>query len=334
MTTHAPAVRILSRRMVSELLDLPGCIEVVERAFRMLGDETAAPPVAVGLHVGSGGFHFKAGVFAGERGRYFVGKTNGNFPDNPQAHGLPTIQGAILVSDADRGSPLAVMDSIEITAQRTAAATAVAARYLARADAAVVGIVGCGVQGDRHLRALALMRPLARAVVFDRDAGQAIRFAERMSAALGMPVTAVESIARVAESADVCVTCTPSKEFLLAAGAVRPGCFVAGVGVDATHKRELAPSLLAGGKVVVDWLPQCVAFGDLHHAIEAGVMTAGQVHAELGQIVAGLAPGRESEVEVTVFDSTGMALQDAAAAALVYERAVERRLGLEVSLSD
>lgn len=330
----APAVRFLGRRTVSELLDLPACIETVERAFRMLGDGTAAPPVAVGLHVGSGGFHYKAGVLAGERGRYFVGKTNGNFPDNPITHGLPTIQGAILVSDADRGSPLAVLDSIEITAQRTAAATAVAARYLARADAAVAGIVGCGVQGDRHLRALALVRPLARAVVFDRDPVRARRFAERMSAALGLPVTAVESVARVAESADVCVTCTPSEEFLLDGGAVGSGCFVAGVGADAPHKRELAPALLAGAKVVVDSLAQCVAFGDLHHAIDAGAMTAEQVHADLGQIVAGLAPGRESEAEVTVFDSTGMALQDAAAAALVYERAVERRLGLEVSLSD
>ena len=133
------------------------------------------------------------------------------------------------------------------------------------------------------------------------------------------------------ESADICVTCTPSRVFLL--DGVEPGTFVAGVGVDSERKRELSPPLLARSKVVVDVLAQCMLMGDLHHAIDAGVMTTNDVHAELGQVVAGRRPARASDDEVIVFDSTGMALQDVAAAAVVYERALGRQCGVCVNFS-
>jgi ornithine cyclodeaminase/alanine dehydrogenase-like protein (mu-crystallin family) len=130
-----------------------------------------------------------------------------------------------------------------------------------------------------------------------------------------------------ARGADICVTCTTSTEFLLGAEDVAPGTFVAGVGVDSERKRELAPALLAQSTVVVDVLSQCAAFGDLHHAIDAGLMSTNDVRAELGQIIVGARPGRQSSGDVIVFDSTGMALQDVAAAAVVHERALELDLG-------
>lgn len=310
---------VLSDDEVARLLDYPGCIGAVEAAFGALGAGRARPPVVCGVHVEGGGFHIKAGVL--ERGRpYFVAKTNANFPGNP-ARGLPTIQGVVLLFDAVAGTPLAIMDSRELTVRRTAAATAVAARWLARADSAVVTVCGCGVQGRAQLRALTHVLPLRRVFAFDLDADVASRFARDMAAELGLDVSVVADLVAHTRRSDVVVTCTPSREWLLDADDVSPGCFVAGVGADNGEKRELAPGLLARGRLVVDVLEQCVAIGDLHHAVDAGVLSPADVHAELGELVARRKPGRESADEITIFDSTGMALQDVAAAALVYERA-------------
>src|SRR5216683_1682156 len=134
--------RILTRDDVCQLLTIDDCIDVVETVFRRFGEGSIAPPASLGIHVEGGGFHVKAAAID----RTFAAKINANFPGNPAAHGLPTIQGVIIVSDAGRGTPLAIMDSIEITTLRTAAATAVAAKYLAKRDAAVATICGCGVQ--------------------------------------------------------------------------------------------------------------------------------------------------------------------------------------------
>jgi ornithine cyclodeaminase/alanine dehydrogenase-like protein (mu-crystallin family) len=133
---------------------------------------------------------------------------------------------------------------------------------------------------------------------------------------------------------DVCVTCTPARRAFLLRGHVKPGAFVAAVGADSADKQEIDPWLMAGSVVVVDVLEQCAAIGDLHHALEAGVLTRDRVHAELADLVSGRKPGRRSPDEITVFDSTGTALQDVAAAALVYEKAAAAGVGLSVALGD
>jgi ornithine cyclodeaminase/alanine dehydrogenase-like protein (mu-crystallin family) len=133
---------------------------------------------------------------------------------------------------------------------------------------------------------------------------------------------------------DVVVTCTPSRTPLLAAADVPAGCFVAGVGADSDDKHELAPDLLARGVVVADVLEQCARIGDLHHALAAGAMRRDDVHAELADVVSGRRPGRRSPDEVTVFDSTGTALEDVAAAMVVYERALAERRGMRFRLGD
>jgi ornithine cyclodeaminase/alanine dehydrogenase-like protein (mu-crystallin family) len=170
-------------------------------------------------------------------------------------------------------------------------------------------------------------------VVYDADAVAARRLAAIIESDLRIPSAIASSPAEAARGADICVTCTTSREFLLKASDVHAGAFVAGVGVDHEYKKELAPDLLAHARVVADITGQCAAFGDLHHAIDAGAMSASDVHAELGQIVAGVRTGRESPDDVIVFDSTGMALQDVAAAAIVYERALELGLGTPVDFS-
>jgi len=333
MASQRPGTLLLTRSDVRRTLDMARCIDAVERAFRLHGSGAASPPAVASVHVPSGGFHVKAGVLASGTRSYFAAKTNGNFPGNPARHGLPTIQGTIVVCDAERGTPLALLDSIEITALRTAAATAVAVRHLARADASSVAIIGCGLQGAMHVEAISLVRQIGRLTLHDNDRKAAEELGRRVASERQIPVTVASSAREAAGHADICVTCTTSTAFLLEAVDIAPGTFVAGVGVDSERKRELALDLLARSTVVVDVLSQCAAFGDLRHAIDAGAMSADDVHAELGQIVAGVKTGRESPDEVIVFDSTGMALQDVAAAAVVLERALELGLGTPVDFS-
>lgn len=321
---------VLSGGDVRKVLDMADCVRAVEDAFRMLGSGRASRPVVSSVRAAEGGFHIKSALItAGER-EYFVSKTNANYPANPSRHGLPTIQGTIVVHDAGNGAPLAVVDSIEITAMRTAAATAVAARYLARETAGALAVIGCGIQGLQHVRALSLVRPLRSVSLYDVDQSVAQTLAQFVASEQELPVRVSSSIGDAVRAADLIVTCTTSTEFLLHATDVEQGAFVAGVGVDAEHKRELSPDLLEASKVVVDVLEQCAAFGDLHHAMERGVMTTANVHAELGSIVAGGRRGRMSPEETFVFDSTGMALQDAATAVVVLERARATGLGVEV----
>jgi ornithine cyclodeaminase/alanine dehydrogenase-like protein (mu-crystallin family) len=154
-----------------------------------------------------------------------------------------------------------------------------------------------------------------------------------MSNALGVDVLVTTEIGTAVRTSDVCITCTPSQRWIVDYRDVHPGTFVAGVGADNEYKQELHPQLMVGNKVVVDILEQCATIGDLHHAIEAGVVTREDVHAELGTIVAGVKSGRTSDDEITVFDSTGTALQDLTAAALVYEKAVAGGVGQRVEFA-
>jgi alanine dehydrogenase len=322
---------VLGRREVRELLGWDECIAAVERAFGLHAEGRSLAPGVLGLSAPHGSFHVKAaGLELGRR--YVAVKTNGNFTDNPRRHGLPAIQGVIVLCDADDGRPLALMDSIEVTLRRTAAATAVAARLLARPDARVATICGCGSQGRAQLQALARVLPIARAYAFDVEETAARAYAAEMSAELGIDVRAVGGRATALAQSDVCVTCTPARTPFLSPDDVRPGTFVAAVGADNHDKSEIDPRLMAASVVVTDVLEQCAAIGDLHHALAAGAMTRDDVHAELAEVVTGKRPGRRSAEEITLFDSTGTALEDVAAAVVVFEKAQAAGVGLRVAL--
>src|SRR5215213_11770720 len=178
---------LLKRAEVAELLGLDECIAAVEHAFRLQAEGKAPPPGILGLHARDGGFHIKAGLLELDR-TYFAAKTNANFPQNVKRHGLPLIQGVIVLCDGENGYPLALMDSIEITIQRTGAATAVAAKYLARPDAKVATVCGCGVQGRVQLKSLARVLRLEKVYAYDRDEAQSGRFAREMSGELQIEV--------------------------------------------------------------------------------------------------------------------------------------------------
>lgn len=325
-------ILLLTSREIRRLLTLDECIGAVEQAFRAYGEGRAVPPGVLSMHTVGGGFHVKAGLL--ELGRsYFAAKVNGNFPENGSRFGLPTIQGVIVLCDAGNGTPLAVMDSRDITSLRTAAATAVAVKFLAREDSRTATICGCGNQGRIQLKALLRVRHIQSVFAYDKDGEKALRFAREFASDPKISVTPTEDLSAAVRQSDICVTCTPSRQPLLGVDDVSPGTFIAAVGADNPQKQELHPSLMAGSKIVCDLLEQCAVMGDLHHALDAGAVALANVHAELGEVVAGKKRGRESLEEIIIFDSTGMALQDVAAAAVLYEKAERQGRGVRLSFA-
>jgi alanine dehydrogenase len=305
---------LLTGSDVAELLTLDDCITAVEEAFRAHGEGKLHPPGILSAHEARGAFHIKTAAVNGR----FGAKANANFPGQ-----VPSIQGVMLLFDADNGRLLALLDSIELTVLRTAAASAVAAKFLAPRDARTIMVYGAGRQGRAQLEAIARVRPIARAYVHDIDEAKARTYAKEMSGRLGIEVTCGRA------SCDIVITCTPSKEAFL----TEPARFIAAVGADNPSKSEIAPSLMRSSRVVADLVEQAAEIGDLRTAIAAGVMSRADVYAELGEIVAGRKTRRTSYDEVFIFDSTGIGFQDTAAASIVYDRALQQNRGLEVNLA-
>ncbi len=319
---------LLSRSEIASLMSFDDYIEVVEDAFHRHADGNSLEPALAHVDADRGEFHIKAGGLRGDP-PYFAVKVNGGFFQNRASFGLPNIQGLILLNRADNGVPLAAMDSIEITIQRTGAATAIAARYLARPDSRVCTLCGCGTQGRIQLRAIRHVLPIQKVFVWSNHPGELEAFARRMTSELGIEVVPAFNLGEALRQSDVCVTCTPSKVPFVRREDVPAGIFIAAVGSDSPDKQELDARLVSSAKVVADLRTQVIAVGETHHAIAAGLMRPEQIHAEIGGIIAGHAPGRTSPDEVIIYDSTGTALQDVAAAAAVYERATAAGKGIE-----
>jgi alanine dehydrogenase len=311
---------LLCRSDVEELLSLKECIDAVEEVFRLQGQGKVPMPGILGIKAARGGLHVKAGLLPrGEN--YIVAKLNTNFPNNRAQLALPTIQGLIVVCAADNGTALAVLDSIDITLKRTAAATAVAAKYLAREDSAIATICGCGQQARAQVDALRLVLPINKLHVFDLDIQAAKDFAADLGTDPDLVVELVRDLPEAIQKSDLCITCTTSCEFFVHKKDVSAGTFIAAIGADDERKQEIQPELIASAKVVADSLEQSCAIGDTHHAIAQGLMRKDDVYAELSEVVSGRKPGRTANDEIIIFDSTGVAIEDAVAATAVYEKA-------------
>jgi ornithine cyclodeaminase/alanine dehydrogenase-like protein (mu-crystallin family) len=322
---------VLGRAEIRRSIALADYVAAVVASFRDHAEGRLIVPAVVHIPGRGGAFHVKS---AGQRDgpRYVAVKVNGNFPDNPRTTGMPTIQGAIVLCDGRDGSLLAVMDSIEVTAMRTGAATAVAARYLAPRSAAVATVVGCGVQGRVQLWSLLEILSLQTIYAFDTDVRQRSAFVSEMSANAGLEIIAIDDLRAATQNSQVIVTCTSSRKPFLSLDHVVPGTFVAAVGADNDDKQELHTDLVAQSKLVVDIMEQCAEFGELHHALAAGMMTRADVVAELADVVTGASAVFEPE-DIIVFDSTGSAIQDVAAAGVIYERAVASGTGIPLEFA-
>ena len=322
-----PDTLIITRRDIQRLMGPSDFLDAVDLGFRAGAMGKAKAPHPLHLSGDRGGFHAKAASIS--LGRVYVAvKVNGNFPDNPARHGLPTIQGAIILSDGANGRLLAVIDSIEVTLRRTAAASALAAKLLAKPNSSTLLICGCGEQGRAHLDALCEVLPIDRCIIWDRDR----HLAHALAAELGG--CAMDDLKEAAEAADIIACCTTSRHPYVDLEMVKPGTFIAAVGADNPDKSEISPALMTAAKLVTDVTSQCAEMGDLHHAIAAGAKTAADVHAELGELLVGEKAGRTSQEEIIIFDSTGSGLQDVAASAAIYERCKSDSSILSIALSD
>lgn len=304
-------------------LDLDA-IEQVEAAFKSLATEAVAMPPILRLDIPEHAGEVDVKTAYLPRFPSFAIKVSPGFFDNPSL-GLPSLNGLMLVLSARTGLTEAVLlDNGYLTAVRTAAAGAVASRWLARKDAKRVAIIGAGEQARLQLKALRLVRDIDHVTVWARERDRAVQFARDCD---GIDCDVADSVSSALKRADIAVTTTPSREPLIHARDLHSGLHITAMGSDAEHKNELAPDVFAKARYVCDRLQQVRVLGELHHAIEAGVIDAGASFAELGQVIAQQAPGRTNDDEVTVCDLTGTGAQDTAIATLAIQRARAAKAG-------
>ncbi|HEV7249696.1 MAG TPA: ectoine utilization protein EutC [Shinella sp.] len=313
------------RRIVPLDLEAIAC---VEEAFHALATKAVVMPPILRLDIPEqrAEVDVKTAYVPGLDG--FAIKISPGFFDNPKI-GLPSTNGLMVLFSTKTGLVQAVLlDNGYLTDVRTAAAGAVAARYLSRTDAAVAAIFGAGMQAKLQLEALSLVRPIREARIWARDAAKAEAVAAELALKLGFPVRAEADGRAAVDGADVIVTTTPSETPILKAEWLRPGQHITAMGSDAEHKNEMEPSVITGaGLYVADSLKQTRRLGELHHAIEAGLVTEGTTFPELGEIIAGRKPGRTGPEQITVADLTGTGIQDTAIATLAAARAAAAGAG-------
>ncbi len=332
-------VLILREPEIRALLDPRACMEAVEKAFAAYSTGRAELPVVLHLDVpeSRGEIHIKAGHLHG--GSHYAVKIVSGFAGNPQ-RGVPAINGMVVVFDAKNGAPVAfLLDNGFITEQRTAAAGAVAAKHLARGDVNTVAVIGCGSQARYQIEALALVRKFHEVRVYGRNAERAKACVEDLYAQFAkaggeIPRFVVDaSVSDAVGGADIVITVTSAREPLVRAEWLAKGATVIAVGSDNPEKQELDVDVLVrADRIVADSIPQCLRLGEIHHGVERGAISKQKAATELGEITAGLKPGRQSDAELIVCDLTGVGVQDVAAASLVYERAIVTGRGERIVL--
>ncbi|WP_428032084.1 ectoine utilization protein EutC [Ancylobacter sp.] len=302
-------------------------VDCVEAAFAALATKPVAMPPILRLDIPEhrGEVDVKTAYVPGLEG--FAIKVSPGFFDNPRL-GLPSLNGLMILFSTRTGLVEALLlDNGYLTDVRTAAAGAVAARHLSRPESAVAAIFGAGMQARLQLEALTLVRPLRAARIWARDAAKAEQTARDLSHQLGLPVTAVANPEQAVRGADIVVTTTPAERPILRADWLEPGQHVTAMGADSEHKNEIDPQAFARVTYIADRLSQTRRLGELHHAIGAGVVAADAPFAELGEVIAGTAPGRTRAEEITLADLTGTGVQDTAIANLALARARSAKAG-------
>jgi ornithine cyclodeaminase/alanine dehydrogenase len=314
---------------VARCLDLDEAILAVESAFRAYHRKEAVMPPKSYVDLPDFGGDVRS--MPARVGNSLSVKWVNSHPGNPAKHGLPTVIGTLILSDPATGFPLAVMDATVLTAFRTGAAAAVATRTLARQDATSLGIVGCGTQAGYQIAALSRVRDVREVVLADLRPENAEALRARVAAAAPGLEVRVGSIHEAA-GCDVVCTLTPVHKPIVMRDWVERGAHVNALGADAAGKQELDPDILGDAVVVVDDWEQASHSGEINVPLESGVLRREHVRGTLGAILEGAIPGRSSPDEITIFDSTGLAIQDCAVARAVYDRAVREGLGTPVDL--
>ncbi|MFD5818710.1 ornithine cyclodeaminase family protein [Streptomyces sp. NPDC127038] len=326
---------VLGRSQVESLLSTDALIDALASAMADLSAGRASMPDRVAARVAD-----RDGFLAAMPGflpsaRVLMTKLVSLFPHNDGTP-LPTHQALIVVFDPDTGEPAALLDGTAITAARTGAGSALSARLLARPDARVLAVLGTGVQARSHARAICRVRPIRQIRVAGRDPAKAAALAEELSTVLEADVLAVSGYAEALDGADIAAATTHAVEPVIRRPWLTPGVHITSVGFNPAG-REIDDATIAGALVCVEsrqavLSPDFGGSNDLLAPIRDGLITAGHVHAELGELVNGSKPGRTAPDQITLYKSVGVAVQDAAAAALVLAAARERSVGEDITL--
>jgi len=325
-------ILVLNQKEIEKIVSLGNAIREVEDAFSEFAEERVVLPPAIGFPIDqySGEMHIKSGYML--KPDIVAVKIASSFKKNSEK-GLPTVLATILAFDSKTGQVRAIMDGSYITAIRTAAAGAVAAKYLSKNNSETIGIIGCGTQARLQLEAIMKIRKIKKVKVYCRSNASLEKYAKEMNKKFNIEIKTAESAEEVCKNVDILITTTPSHEPIVKAEWISKGTHINAIGSDNPKKQELETAVLKkADKIVADRIEQCIKAGEIHHAIERNVMCEKEIYAELGEITSKKKKGRESDKEITIFDSTGVAIQDISVAAFVLKKAIRLNVGLRVKI--
>ncbi len=322
-------ILLLKREEIEPLLSMKEVIEVVEEAFKEKGLGLTKMPPKLYLIVNEYDGDFRV-MPAYLKGLNIMGvKIVSVYPKNPLQYRLPTVIAIIELMDPKTGAPLAIMDGTLITTLRTGAVGGIAVKYLARKDSEVIGIIGAGTQARSQLVAIneVLKGRIEEVRVYDVRRESSERYQKEMSEKLDLDIRVFDNPKDAVLDADIIVTTTPSRKPIIMKDWIKKGVHINAIGADAPGKEELDPMILKDAKIVVDDYEQAVHSGEVNVPISKGIISKENIYAELSEIITGAKAGRVTDKEITIFDSTGLAIQDVSTAWLAYKKAVESKIG-------
>lgn len=312
------ATYIIKSSDIEDVLSVSDYVSIIEKAFELYGAGQVQMPPKVYLTFDKGDLRCMPTYLPTMK---IAGVKNVNV--HTENKDIPTVMATITLFDPDTGFPVAIMDGTLITKMRTGAAGAVAAKYLSRADSASAAFVGAGTQAATQLGALLVTRPeIARVTTYDINQANANSFAQEVAAKYGLDVRCASSVEDAVKDADIITTTTPVTTPIVKAEFVRPGTHINAIGADAQGKQELDPQLLKHATIVIDNWEQASHSGEINVALSRGIISRADIYANIGEIVTGKKAGRQSAEQITVFDSTGLAIQDVSAAAEIYRKLI------------
>ncbi len=321
---------ILNSKQVRKFIDMPSVLKVVEGVFRLQAKGMVQMPPKIYLYLEKYFGDFRA-MPAYIRGMDACGLKWVNVHPKNRHFGLPVVMATVVLSDPKTGFPLAIMDGTEITNLRTGAAGGIAAKFLARKDSSVVSLVGCGVQARTQLLALKELFRIKKVFIWGCKPQHAVKFLNDMKY-LGLNIEIKEDISDCVGQADIVATTTPSRKPIIKYEWIKKGTHINAIGADAKGKEELDPKILKNAKIVVDDRRQASHSGEINVPLAKGFLKEKDIYAELGQIIIGKKKPRINDNEITVFDSTGLAIQDIAVADFVYKKAIKNNIGSLVKI--
>jgi alanine dehydrogenase len=321
---------ILDRESIEKIARIKESIGVVESAFREFGLGKVEMPAKIYLHLDRYCGDFRAMPAYIERLDRCALKWVNVHPGNKR-FGLPAVMAVIILSDPGNALPLCIMDGTHATNLRTGAAGAVAAKYLARKDSKVVGLVGCGAQAKTQLEGLKELFVIKQVKVWGHKDRYIKRFI-RDAQPLHLKLVPTKDIKDCVLDSDIVITTTPSRRPLVKLKWLKKGAHINAIGADAKGKQELEPAILKRARLVVDAWEQAAHSGEINVPIKKGLISKKDIYADIGEVVSGKKKGRMSQNEITVFDSTGLAIQDVAIANLIYKTALKKKIGKRVRI--